>query len=63
MSKTNAANSKIQNFADMIRQHLNSLSNEDLSCPLGEISQQYHIDEHEWKLTHPQAISCGSDRY
>ena len=63
MSKKNATNGNIQNFADMIRQHLNSLSDEDLSCPLGEIGQQYHIDEHEWKLTHPQAISCGSDRY
>ncbi|MDE7032385.1 MAG: DUF3843 family protein, partial [Muribaculaceae bacterium] len=23
----------------------------------------YHIDELEWRLTHPQALSCASDRY
>lgn len=63
MSKKYTPKREIQDFADMFRQQLNSLSEEDLSCLMDEISQLYHIDEFTWKLTHPQAISCGSDRY
>ncbi len=63
MGKQNTSKHEPHNFANILRQHLNSLSEEDSYCLSDRIGQQYHIDELEWRLTHPQALSCASDGY
>ena len=63
MGKQNTSKHEPHNFANILRQHLNSLSEEDSYCLSDRIGQQYHIDELEWRLIHPQALSCASDGY